>query len=148
MGQRFHTTVELGGKTATGIPVPDEIVAGLGAGKRPAVRVTIGNHTYRSTVATMRGRFMLPISAAVRSSAGVAAGDEVDVEIELDTAPREVDVPADFAAALAAEPAAKRAFEQLAFTHRKEHVRAIEDAKKPETRERRIASAITKLRDS
>jgi hypothetical protein len=146
MGHRFHTTVELGGKTATGIAVPDEIVAGLGAGKRPAVRVTIGNHTYRSTVAPMGGRFLLPLSAENRTAAGVAAGDEVDVEIELDTAPREVDLPPDFAAALAAEPAAQRAFERLAFTHRKEHVRAIEDAKKPETRQRRIAAAISKLR--
>ncbi|MEA2844373.1 MAG: hypothetical protein QOJ69_2044, partial [Actinomycetota bacterium] len=97
---RFRTTLELGGKTATGIRVPDEVVEGLGSGKRPPVRVTINGHTYRSTVAVMGGAFMVGVSAEERSKAGVAAGDEVDVDIELDTEPREVVVPPDFAAAL------------------------------------------------
>jgi antitoxin component of MazEF toxin-antitoxin module len=86
---KFQTTVELGGKTATGIRVPAEVVEELGAGKRPAVLVTIRDHTYRSTIATLDGEFMLPVSAAVREQAGIAAGDEVEVEVELDTAPRE-----------------------------------------------------------
>ena len=97
---RFHATVLLGGKTATGIRVPLEVVEGLGSHKRPPVRVTIGNHTYRTTVAVMGGEFMIPLSAENRKSAGVAAGDEVDVGIELDTEPREVSVPPDFSEAL------------------------------------------------
>ena len=99
---RFRATVELGGKTATGIEVPEEVVAALGSHKRPPVRVTIGDYTYRSTVARMGGRFLLPVSAEVRAGAGVAAGDEVDVEVALDDAPREVTVPDDLAVALEA----------------------------------------------
>jgi hypothetical protein len=96
---RFRATIEQSGKTATGIRVPDDVVAGLGAGKRPSVRVTIRGHTYRSTVASMGGAFMVGVSAENRATAGVVGGDEVDVDIELDTAPREVTVPADFAKA-------------------------------------------------
>lgn len=97
---RFHATIQLGGRTATGITVPSDVVAALGQGKRPPVRVTINGHTYRSTVASLGGEFMPPVSAEIRERAGVAAGDEVDVEIELDTEPREVMVPPDFADAL------------------------------------------------
>ena len=95
---KFHSVVQLGGKTATGIPVPEEVVTSLGSSKRPPVRVTINGHTYRSTLASRGGQFMLPISAENRASAGVAAGDEVEVDIELDTAPREVTVPPDLGA--------------------------------------------------
>jgi bifunctional DNA-binding transcriptional regulator/antitoxin component of YhaV-PrlF toxin-antitoxin module len=139
---RFHATLELGGKTATGIHVPDEVVAALGSSRRPPVRVTLGQHTYRTTVASMRGRFMVPVAAAVREAAGVAAGDELDVEIELDTEPREVTVPDDLAAALDACTGARERFAALAYSHRKEHVRAIEDAKTDATRQRRIAKAV------
>ena len=97
---RFDATILLAGKSATGIPVPDAVVAQLGSGKRPAVVVTINGFSYRSTVASMRGEFMLPLSAERREAAGVAAGDEVEVELELDTAPRVVEVPVDLAAAL------------------------------------------------
>lgn len=142
---KFRATVELGGKTATGIPVPDQIVEALGSGNRPAVSVTIGKHTYRTTVARMGGKFMMPLSAENRTAAGVAAGDQVNVTIELDTAPREVEVPADFAKALKAARA-RQTFDALAFTHRKEYVRSIEDAKTPETRQRRIDKAVDKLR--
>ena len=76
---RFHSVVQLGGKTATGIPVPEEVVASLGSSRRPPVRVTINGHTYRSTIAVMGGVFMVGISAENRKSAGVAGGDEVDV---------------------------------------------------------------------
>ena len=107
---RFRATVELGGKTATGIHVPDEIVTGLGSHKRPAVSVTIGDHTYRSTIATMGGRFMVTVSAEVRTATGIAAGDEVDVVIELDTEPREVQVPPDLAEAFDADTDARRGF--------------------------------------
>jgi len=113
---RFRAIVQLGGKTATGIQVPPEIVAGLGSSKRPAVRVTINGYTYRSSVATMGGVFMLPVSAEVRASAGVAAGDAVEVEIELDTEPRAVTVPPDFAEALDRDADAKRYFDGLSYT--------------------------------
>ena len=144
---KFRATIELAGKTATGIEVPTAVVAKLGSSKKPAVRVTIKGYTYRSTVATMGGRFMLPISAQVREAAGVAARDKVDVDVELDTAPREVTVPADFSRALTREPAAKRFFEGLSFSNKQRIVIAIEAAKAPETRHRRIAKSVSALRE-
>lgn len=142
---RFRSVIELSGKSATGIGVPPEVVAGLGQGKRPPVRVTIGGHTYRTTVVVMAGRFMVPVSAENRAAAGVAAGDEVDVDIELDTQPREVSLPADFAAALEENPDAKRSFSELSYSHQRQHVLAITDAKTPQTRLRRIDKAVTIL---
>lgn len=139
--------VELGGKTATGIAGLADVVAALGRSRRPPVRVTIGGHTYRTTVASMGGRFLVPLSAENRAAAGVAAGDEVGVDIEVDDEPREVTVPADLAAALSQDAAAHAYFDQLAYTHRKEWVRWVEDAKKPETRRARITATITSLRD-
>ena len=143
---KFRTTLELGGKTATGIRVPDEIVEALGAGKRPAVNVTINGYTYRSTVAPLGGAFMLPVSAEIRANAGVAAGDEVEVEVELDTAPREVVVPPDFAAVLDADTEAKRNFDALSYSNKRRHVLSIEGAKSDETRQRRVAKALEELR--
>lgn len=143
---RFTGTVELGGKTATGIEVPPEVVTSLGAGKRPAVNVTVNGHTYRSTIASMGGRYLLPLSAENRAAAHAQAGDEVDVDVELDTAPRTVEVPGDFLAALDADPAARERFDALAYSHRRRHVLAIDEAKAPETRQRRIAKAIEMLR--
>jgi len=143
---RFRATLETNGRTATGIEVPTSVVDALAAGKRPPVRVTLHEHTYRTTVARMGGRFLVPVSAEVRKAAGVIAGDELDVGIELDDAPRTVDVPADLAAALAEAPAAAQAWEKLAYTHQKEWARSVEDAKKPETRARRIAAAVEALR--
>lgn len=142
---RFQTTVLLGGKTATGFEVPDEVVIALGAGKRPKVQVTIGGYRYRSTVAPMGGKFLLPLSAEHRQAAGVAAGDILEVDLELDEAPREVVVPEDLAAELSTNPAAGQFFDTLAYTHRKEWVRWIEDAKKPETRQARLAKTIAEL---
>jgi len=144
---RFRTTVELGGKTATGLEVPADVVDALGAGKKPPVTVTIGGHSYRSTVAVMGGRYLLPLSAENRTAAGVAAGDQVDVEVELDSAPREVAVPEDLAAALGSDDVAREAFEQLSYSHRRRHVLAIEDAKTPETRARRVTKALEMLRE-
>ena len=144
---RFRATIEQSGKTATGIRVPDEVVESLEAGKRPAVRVTIGGHTYRSTVASMGGVFMVGVSAENRESAGVAGGDEVDVDIELDTAPREIAVPADFAAALEAEPKARATFDGLSNSNKGWHVSSIIGAKTDETRQRRIARSIEALRE-
>ncbi|WP_228641122.1 YdeI/OmpD-associated family protein [Microtetraspora sp. AC03309] len=144
---RFRVTLELAGKTATGFQVPDEVVADLGAGKRPPVRVTINGHTYRSTVASMGGRYMIGISAANRVSAGVAAGDDVVVDLELDTEPREVAVPADLAEALDRDADAKRFFDTLSYSKKQWFVLSVEGAKKPETRQRRLTETIAMLRD-
>jgi Bacteriocin-protection, YdeI or OmpD-Associated/Domain of unknown function (DUF1905) len=143
---KFRTRVELGGKTATGFEVPADIVEALGAGKRPRVHVTINGHTYRSTVAVMGGRYLLPLNAENRSAAGVAAGDEIYVVVEPDTQPREVEVPDDFAKALKADAVARQAFERLSYSHKRQHVQAIQAAKKPETRVRRIEKALDMLR--
>jgi len=145
-GMRFRTRVELGGKTATGLQVPDAVVSALASGKRPAVQVTIGNHTYRTTVASMDGRFLVPLSAKNRDAAGVAAGDEVEVDLALDAAPREVPVPADLTEALAHDDEARQFFDALAYTHRKEWVRWIEDTKQAATRSTRIDKALVSLR--
>jgi hypothetical protein len=144
---RFHTTILQSGKTATGIRIPDEIVEGLGAGKRPAVNVTINGYTYRSTVAVMGGDYMVGVNADNRVGAGVAGGDEVDVDIALDTAPREVSVPADLAAALDAEPAARRTFDALSNSNKSWHTLQVDGAKTDETRQRRIARSVEILRD-
>jgi hypothetical protein len=142
---RFRATVELGGKTATGIEVPEDVVAALGSGNRPPVTVTVGGHSYRTTVARMDGRFLVPLSAENRTAAGVAAGDQVEVDIEPDSRPREVAVPGDLAAALAGDDTARANFDGLSFTHRKEWVRWIEEAKKPETRATRLAKTVESL---
>ena len=144
---RFHTTILQSGKTATGIRIPDAIIEGLGTSRRPAVRVTIRGYTYRSTVAVMGGAYMVGVNADNRAGAGVAGGDEVDVDIELDTAPREVVVPADFAAALDAEPEARLTFDKLSNSNKGWHTSQIEGAKTDETRQRRIAKSIATLRE-
>jgi hypothetical protein len=141
----FRATLELGGKTATGIQVPDRIVEILGAGRRPPVRVTIQGHSYPSTIASMGGRFMLPVSAENRSCAGVAAGDELDVRLELDTTPRTVDVPADLADALGRDTDAKCRFDQLSYSSQRRYVLSVEGAKQPETRKRRIEKTVADL---
>jgi hypothetical protein len=142
---RFETVVELGGKTATGFAVPAEVVEALGGGKRPAVTVTVNGHAYRSTVASMGGRFLVPLSAENRAAAGVSAGDAVTVELERDTAPREVAVPDDLAAALAADPRAKAAFDALSYSHQSRWVLSVEGAKTAETRARRVAKTVAEL---
>lgn len=145
---RFRSVVQLSGKTAAGVPVPDEVVEGLGSGRRPPVRVTINGHAYRTTVASRGGGFVLPISAEVRGKAGVAAGDEVDVDIGLDTEPREVGVPPDLAEALGHDPDAGRSFEGLSYSNKRRLVEGIEGAKTAETRSRRVAKAVRELRDA
>lgn len=141
---KFKTTIFLDGNN-TGVEVPAEVVEQLGGGKRAAVELTVGKLTYRSTIASMGGKFLIPLSAARRAEAGVKGGDEVEVEIALDTAPREVDVPHDFAQALAAQPQAKAFFETLSYSNQLRHVLPIADAKSDETRQRRIAKAIETL---
>jgi hypothetical protein len=144
---RFRTTLELGGKTATGIRIPPEAVEALGKGKRPAVRVTINGYTYRNTVAVMGGAYMVGVSAEHRAAAGVQAGDEVDVDIELDTEPRAVALPADFAAALDRDPEARRFFDGLSPSRKQWHVTSIEGAKGAETRKRRIGKSVAMCRE-
>ena len=141
---RFESRVELGGRTATGIAIPDEVVASLGESKRPAVTITLNGHTYRTTAVRMGGRFLVPLAAENREAAGVAAGDQIVVDIDNDTAPREVDLPADLAAAM--DEAVRATYDGLSFTHRKEWVRWVEEAKKPETRTARIEKTVTGLK--
>ncbi len=95
---KFRTTIKQGDKTATGIQIPDDVIEQLGAGKKPPVKLTVNGYSYRSTVATVDGKFMVGFSADHRAKSGLKGGDDVDVDIELDTEPRTVEVPADFAA--------------------------------------------------
>jgi hypothetical protein len=143
--QQFRAVIEAHGKTATGIEVPAEVVEALGPSRRPKVRATVAGHTYRSSVASMGGRFLLGVSAEVRRAANVAAGDEVDVALELDEEIREVVVPDVCAEALAAVPAARAFFDGLSYSQRRWFVLGIEEAKKPETRVRRIDKAVARL---
>lgn len=144
---KFRATIRLGGKTATGIPVPAEVVESLGTNKRPPVNVTVNGYTYRSTVASMSGEYMLPISAENRTGAGVAAGDEVDVDIELDSEPREVVIPPDFTDVLNQDAEAKHFFDGLSYSHKRRYVLSIEGAKTAETRLRRIDKAVSMLHE-
>ncbi len=136
----FETTVTAAGNN-TGIVVPAEVVDRLAAGKRPQVLVDVNGHEYRSTVAVMGGRYMIGISAAVRAATGLSGGDPIRVTLTVADAPREVTVPADFAAALASD-GATAFFEKLSNSLQRYHVDTIEAAKTPETRERRIAKAV------
>jgi hypothetical protein len=144
----FRTKVLTAGKTATGIQIPDEIIAKLGAGRKPAVRITINGFTYRSTVAVMNGRFMVGINAENREKAKVAGGDMIDVGIALDTEVREVAVPADLRQVLEREPDLKRAFDGLSYTKRRVIAEAIASAKTDGTRERRMEKAVRDLKDA
>ena len=144
---KFRTTIlKAAGKNATGIHVPDQVVEALGAGKRPKVAVTLNGHTYRNTIAVMDGRFMVGVSSDVRAAAGVKGGDELEVEIVLDTAPRVLDIPPDLQAALDATPAARAAFEKLSYSNKRRHVEPILAAKAPETRARRIEKSVAELK--
>src|ERR1700742_3657887 len=131
---RFQALVELNGKTATGIPVPEQMMNGQGGGKRAKVRVTINGFSYRSSVGSMGGRAMLPVSAQIRDGAKIGAGDEVEVDVELDAEPREVSVPDDVTAALAQAPDARAAFDKLSYSHQRRWVTSVADAKTAETR--------------
>jgi hypothetical protein len=143
---RFRATLALHGKTATGIEVPADVVESLGAGKKPPVRVSLNGHTYRSTVASRGGHYLVGVSAENRAAAGVSAGEELDVEIELDTELREIEVPGELAALLAADPAARAAFEALSNSRKQRLTLPIEAAKTDETRQRRVARAMEELR--
>ncbi len=141
---KFSTTMFQMGNN-TGIEVPAEVVAALDAGKRPPVVVNVNGYEYRSTVAPTGGKYLLPFSADRRQESGIQGGDAIDVKLTLDTAPRTVDIPDDLQSALNSSGTAAAAWDKLSYTHRKEHVRSVLDAKKAETRARRIAAVVAKL---
>jgi hypothetical protein len=141
---KFSTTMFQMGNN-TGIEVPAEVLAALDAGKRPPVVVNVNGYEYRSTVAPMGGKYLLPFSADRRKESGINGGDAIDVELTLDTAPRTVEIPDDLQSALNSSASAGAAWDKLSYTHKKEHVRSVLDAKKAETRTRRIAAVIAKL---
>jgi hypothetical protein len=128
----------------TGIEVPPEVIEALGGGKRPAVTVTVNGFSYDSTVGVMAGKTLIPFSSDKRAASGIKGGDAITVDVELDTAPRTIDVPDDLAAALAAA-GLRDAFDALAPSHRKAHVTNVEAAKAAETRARRVAAVVDKL---
>jgi antitoxin component of MazEF toxin-antitoxin module len=145
----MHVTTELtatGGST-TGIRIPDDVVSALDAGNRPKVVAMVNGHSWRTSIARMGGEFWLGVSAENRAAAGLTAGDEVELDVELDDSPRTVEVPDDLAAALAGDPAAAAAWGSLSYSHQRRHILAIEGAKAAETRQRRIAAALATLTD-
>ncbi|CCE74052.1 YdeI/OmpD-associated family protein [Clavibacter nebraskensis] len=142
----FRTRVMQARVDATGLPVPPEALEELGAGKRPAVVVTVAGYTYRTSVGAMGGRSLIPLSAAHRAASRVAADDEVEVSIELDVGPREAVVPEEVAAALAADPALAEAFRALSSSRQRALVDPIGEAKTDETRARRVEKALAALR--
>lgn len=144
---RIRAVLEQNGKTAVGFAVSEDAVLALGKGKRPPATVTINGYTYRNTVAPMGGRSLIGVSAAHRAAAGVAGGETHDIEVTLDTAPREVDLPADFAAALESDAAARGTFDALSPSNKGWHVASIEGAKSAETRARRIEKSVAALRE-
>jgi len=144
----FEATLKQEGKTATGIEVPPEVVAALGTSRKPAVKVSLNGYAYRSTVAVMGGKFMLPVSAEHRQGAGVKAGDRVTVGLDMDAEPREVSVPADLQTALEENPLAQERFRQLSYSRQRQHVLAVEGTSNPDTRARRTAKVIQTLTES
>ncbi|GAB3406644.1 YdeI/OmpD-associated family protein [Flindersiella endophytica] len=144
---KFRAELEGTGKNTTGIEVPESVVEGLGGGKHPKVSVTIKGFTFGTSIARMGGRFLLGVSAQRRDEADVAAGDVLDVEVELDTSKREVEMPDDFAAALAADPAAKAFWDTLSYSKQSWHVLQITGAKKAETRAGRVAKSVGMLHE-
>lgn len=140
----FHTTILQTGKNTAGIQVPQEIIEQLGAGKRPLVRVTINNYTYRSAVAVMNSKYMIGFPSNHRNAAGVQGGEEADITLELDLEPRTVEIPKDLKDALL-KANVLQAFEKSAPSMQREYVRQVEEAKAQETRGRRITKIVEKL---
>jgi bifunctional DNA-binding transcriptional regulator/antitoxin component of YhaV-PrlF toxin-antitoxin module len=144
--QTFTTVLQATGGNNVAVVVPDEVVAAFGRGKRVPVVVTIdGSYQYRNTISSMGGRLLLSFNAETRKATGRAAGDEVEVRLDVDDVPRVVEVPAELAEAFRTEPAAAAAWAKLSFSHQREHAEAIASAKTAETRARRVARAIEKL---
>jgi hypothetical protein len=141
----FHTRL-LKAANNSGIPVPEEVVESFGAGKRVPVVVSLSGHTYRSTVAPYRGQYMISLSRANLEATGLVGDEDVEVTLEHDTAKRQVELSAEFAAALDADAQAKAAFEKLSYSNQSKHALSVADAKTDETRDRRIAKALAELR--
>lgn len=142
---KFETTIlQIGNNT--GIEVPPEVIDGLGGGKKPAVVVTIGSYSYRSSVAVMGGKFLISLSSERRAESGLKGGDAIEVDIEVDTTPREVVVPEELSAALAGHAAAKSFFETLSYSNKLKHALSVSEAKTPETRAKRVEKAMDMLR--
>ncbi|GAB2620538.1 hypothetical protein Aab01nite_34910 [Paractinoplanes abujensis] len=142
---KFRAELQRTGGNTTGFEVSDEIVTGLGGGGRPKVVATVNGFTFRSTIAKMGGSYWLGVSAERREAAGVSGGETYDVDVELDTAPREIEVPGDLRAALDAEPAAREFWATLSFSQQRYHVDQLTAAKTAETRERRLAKSVALL---
>jgi hypothetical protein len=142
---RYHTTLERFGGNNTGIEVPEEILEALGRGRRVKVVATVNGYKYRTSVSPAMGRILMPFSSGHRAASGISGGDEIDVELAPDDAPREVEVPADLAAALEGKPEARAFFDGLSFTNQRLYTLWIEDAKKLETRAGRVAKAVEML---
>jgi hypothetical protein len=142
----FHTTLISGGGNTTGIEIPEEVVLGLGRGKRVPVVVTVNGYTFRNTTAFMGGQYLVGVSAAHRAASGLKGGDEIDVTLEVDDAPRVVEVPPELAEALAADPVAAAAWQKLSYSHQRQHAEPIADAKSAETKARRVEKTLEILR--
>jgi hypothetical protein len=142
---KFTTTI-MGSGNKAGIEVPEDVISALGAGKRPPVVVTINGKSYRSSVAVMRGQNLIGVSTANREFTGVSSGDTVEVDVELDTQPRIIEVPDDLAAALAAEPEAQAFYATLNYSSQRRYVEPLGDAKTEETRARRMAKVVADLK--
>jgi hypothetical protein len=144
---KFTTKIQQEGKTAMGFAVPPEVVEALGAGRRPPVTVTINGYTYRNTVAVLGGVSMIGVSSEHRGPAKVVGGETVEVELQLDTAPRVITVPDDLQVALAADPAAQATFDKLSYSNKSWHVLQVTGTKNPETRARRVEKSVAALRE-
>ena len=147
MSVSFKATILQTGKTAMGFEIPPSAVEALGAGKRPPVTVTINGYTYRNTIAVMGGAYMIGVSSEHRGPAKVQAGDVVDVELAVDTAPREITVPPELQAALDADPAARATFDGLSYSNKSWHTLQVTGTNNPDTRARRIEKSIAALRE-
>lgn len=144
---RFKTELELGGKTATGFRVPADVVEKLGKGQRPPVVVTVGDYSYRSTVAAYSGEYFLPFAAEHRVNTGFEAGDKFEVALELDTAPRIIELADDLSEALAADPKLLTAFRAMSYSHQRQHAESVDGAKTDTTRQRRIEKVVTAMQE-
>lgn len=145
---RFRAELESTGGTTAGFEVPEWMVEDLAGGKRPKVTVSVNGFTFRTSIARMGGRYLLGVSAERRQEAGVSAGDILDVDVDLDTAPRQVEVPPDLAEALAADAAASSFWQTLSYSAQQWHVLQVTGAKKPETRAARVARSVAMLREN
>ena len=145
--QTFRTELSAAGGNNVGIVVPDDVVAAFDRGKRVPVVVTIdGGYQYRNTIASMGGRFLISFNAETRKATGRGAGDEVEVRLDLDDAPRVVEVPPELAVELDSDAGAKAAWEKLSFSHQRAHAESITGAKAADTRARRVEKVLAALR--